>query len=262
LAAIAVALAPPARAQIPAQGLRLNLGYDGKLILKVLDIELTAKADQHGFDAFSRLTSAGILAAFKHVDERASSEGRIVGDEPEPGVFDYQNLSGKTHRRVRAIWTGADVAMNAEPPFPSLGEPPATRQQKLAAADPLTALMRVTLRGSREDICSRSYLFFDGKQLYALDFAEPHDAEPSRTETELRLVNPFRCDVRFREVAGFRLKPPEQRNQGLGKPIHVTFAEIGQGGPWVISSLHAATPLGWAVIELKRMRIASGGNPG
>jgi hypothetical protein len=258
LAALALAVGPEARAQMPAQGLRLNLGYDGRLFFKVLDIELTAKADQHGFDASSRLTSAGILAAFKHVDERASSEGHMIGDEPEPGVFDYQNLGGKTHRRVRAVWTGADVAMNADPPFPNLGDPPATREQKIAAADPLTALMRMTLKGSRADICSRTYLFFDGKQLYALDFAEPQDAEPSKTETELGLVNPFRCDVRFREVAGFRRKPPDQRNQGLQKPIHVSFAEVGAGGPWVISSLHAATPLGWAVIELKRMQFAPG----
>jgi hypothetical protein len=261
--ALALAALPgPSPGQPGPSGLRLSLSYDGRLIFKVLDIELQAEANPQGFGASSQLTSAGILAAFKHIDERATSQGRMVGDTPEPGVFDYQNLGGKTHRHVHAVWTGTDVAMHADPPFSNLGDPPASLKQKLAASDPLTVLMRVTLNATRQSICNRSYLFFDGKQLYALDFAEAHDTGATDAETRLGLVSPFTCDVRFREVAGFRRKPPEQRDQGLKRPIHVGFAEAGQGGPWVISNLRAATPLGWAVIELKRMSVSNAGPSG
>jgi len=265
LASVVVALAMAAtpwsassRTQTDSGGLALSLGYDGRLfLLKVLDIEVQARATAQSFNASSQLTSAGILAAFKHVDERAASRGKILADTPEPGVFDYQNLGGKAHRKVRAVWTGSDVDMIAYPPFPSLGDPPASHEQRRAAVDPLTALMRVTLNGSREEVCRTSDLFFDGRQLYALDFSNPRDVPPTATETQLGLVNSYRCDVRFREVAGFRRKPPEQRNQGLTRPINVDFAQAGVGGPWVISSLHAWTPLGWAVIELKRMTLSS-----
>jgi hypothetical protein len=250
----ALALGPAARAQGDGP-LKLTLGYDGRLLFKVLDIEVQEEASSDVFSARSQLVSAGILAAIKHVHNNASSEGRVVAGEPQPGVFDERNLAGKTKRHVRAVWTGSDVAMTAEPAFSSLGEPPAARPQKLAATDPLTALVRMTIAGSREKTCSRSYLFFDGKQLYALDFGAPEDARPSDKETRLGLIGHFRCDVRFREVAGFGKKPEGKRNQGLQRPIKVDFAEAGDGGPWVISALHAQTPLGWASIELSRISV-------
>jgi hypothetical protein len=257
--ALAIALPSPAsgpRAQTNDGGLTVSLGYDGRLLLKVLDVEVQERATASGFSASSRLTSTGILAAFKHIDERAASQGRIMGGAPEPGVFDYQNLGGKTHRRVHAVWTDSDVETAAAPPFPNLGDPPASLEQRRAATDPLTALMAMTLNANRETVCRRSSLFFDGKQLYALDFSNPREAPPGAAETALGLAGHFRCDVRFREVAGFRRKPPSQRNQGLQRPINVDFAQAGVNGPWVISSLRAQTPLGWAVIELKRMTVS------
>jgi hypothetical protein len=235
--------------------LHLKLGYDGRLIFKVLDIEVDAQTSRDAFTADATLTSAGVLALLKHIHQHASSSGVIVAGELRPGVFETQNLAGKTRRRVRAAWTGQDVTMAASPPYPSLGEPPASLEQKLAATDPLTALVSMTVKGSRERTCSRSYLFFDGKQLYALDFGPQQDASPTLKEMHLGLVGHFRCDVRFREVAGFSKKPPNRRDQGLQRPINVDFAEVGAGGPWVISALHAQTPLGWASIELSRLAL-------
>lgn len=253
LAATLIPTVPGPRAQ--TDELVLSLGYDGRLLLKVLDVEVQQRATASGFSASARLTSAGVLAAFKHIDERAASQGRIVGGTPEPGVFDYQNLAGKTRRKVHSVWTGADVTAAADPPFPNLGDPPASREQRRAATDPLTALMRMTLNASRDTMCRKSYLFFDGKQLYALDFSNQREALATPAEKALGLADPFRCDVRFREVAGFKRKPPSQRNQGLQRPINVDFARAGAGGPWVIAGLRAETPLGWAVIELKRMTV-------
>ena len=255
-AALAVATPLGALAQPDDNALRLSLGYDGKLLFKVLDIQVEARANAQGFSATSRLVSYGVLRAFKHVDQRASSQGRMAGGAPEPGVFETQNMGGKTHRRMRVVWSARDVAMIADPPFANLGDPPATREQALAAADPLTQLMRITFGASRERTCARSYLFFDGKQLYDLDFANARDGTPGAREKRLGLTHMFRCDVRFREIAGFGKKPAARRNQGLERPINVDFAEIGDEGVWVLSGLHAQTPLGWAAIELSRMSLA------
>jgi hypothetical protein len=62
------------------------------------------------------------------------------------------------------------------------------------------------------------------------------------------------CFVRFREVAGFKKKPPSERNQGLKHPIAIGFARVGANGPWVISSLSSETPLGAATIVLQRVK--------
>ena len=256
LAAALMLISPlAASAQSDAPLLHLALGYDGRLLFKVLDIEVREETSGADFSADSQLTSAGILALLKHIHQTASSHGHIVAGEPQPGVFETQSLSGKTRRRIRTIWTGADVTMSAEPAFANLGDPPASLAQKLAAADPLTALVRITLRGSRERTCNRSYLFFDGKQLYALDFGPPQDTPATFKEARLGLVGHFRCDVRFREVAGFGKKPPSKRDQGLQRQINVDFARVGERGPWVISALHAQTPLGWASIELSRLSV-------
>ncbi len=255
LSAIALAGALLAPAAGWADGdLRLSLGYDGRLLVKVLDIEVQARADASTFSADAHLTSAGILALLKHIHQVASAQGRIEGGEPRPGVFETQNLGGKTHRKVHVVWSGGQVAMTAQPAYDNLGEPPAIPQQKLSAADPLTQLMRMTLGGSREKTCGRSYLFFDGKQLYALDFAAPSDATLSAREQRLGLTSPFHCDVRYREVAGFKKKPGARKNEGLNRPIELEFARLGATGPLLITSLRADTPLGHANIELARLQ--------
>ncbi len=259
--AAALAVWAPAgfSAAAPNGDLRLSLGYDGRLLVKVLDIEVQARADRSGFTAESQLISSGILALIKHIHQVASSQGRIENGEARPGTFETQSLGGKTRRRIHTVWAGGEVTMTAQPPFDSLGEPPATPQQKLSAADPLTQLMRLTLNGSRERSCGRSYLFFDGKQLYALDFGPASDVQLDAREQRLGLSAAFRCPVRYREVAGFKKKPPNKRNQGLDRPIELAFARLGAGGPLLITSLRADTPLGRASIDLAHVQTNGSG---
>jgi hypothetical protein len=257
-AAAALLLLPagaPARAQADDPPQRVTLGYDGRLLVKVLDVQIDEDISASGFGMSARLFSTGILRLFKHIDERATSQGRILGGVARPGVFDYQRLASKTHRRVKIAWTGSDVVMATNVPFPDLGDPPATLEQKLAAADPLTQLLRITRDAGRPNACRKSYMFFDGRQLYALDVSNPRPADASSTENRLGLVHHFRCDVRFREVAGYHRKPKGKGNQGLKKPVEVDFAQVGETGPWVVSRMQASTPLGYAVIELKRLSI-------
>ncbi len=257
VASAALMLAPSApapRAQTSSGGLTLSLGYDGRLIFKVLDIEVEERATPQGFESHARLISTGILAVVKHIDEVTSSRGRFVGGEPRPGAFEYQHLTGKTHRRVRTQWTNGEVTSTATPPFASMGDPPASLDQKLSAADPLTALMRLTLNGSRERICRQTSLFFDGKQFYALDFSNPTDVPPTIWESALGLVNHFRCEVRYRQLAGFG-RPGKRKSDPL-RPMDVDFAQVGQGGPWVISRLQSPTPLGPATVELRRLTVS------
>ena len=252
--ALAAALAAPAASSAQDGELRLSLGYDGRLLVKVLDIEVEARADRTGFGAEAQLTSSGILALVKHIHQVASSQGRIEAGEPRPGQFETQNLGGKTHRKVHTVWSPGQVSVSAQPAFDDLGDPPASASQKLAAADPLTQLMRLTLEGSREKSCARSYLFFDGKQLYALDFGPATSALESLREQRLGLSGAFECDVRYREVAGFKKKPPSKRNQGLQHPITLRFARYGADGPLLIIRLSADTPLGRASIDLQRIQ--------
>lgn len=245
----ALALAAPAEAQAPGK-FRLNLSYEGKLLVKVLDITVSQEATDTAYSSTIRLKSSGVLSAFKKIQQNASARGTIVDGAARPGYFRHQNIDGKRNRKVEVRWAGGDVVTTATPAYGSMGNPPATKAQKLESADPVTQLVRIALGDNRNQFCTGSLKFFDGKQRYNLEFTGRTNAAPDAREKRLGLVNPVRCRVVYREIAGFKKKPPEKRNQGLNKPITVGFAQVGPNGPWVISSLTGSTPLGNATIEL------------
>jgi len=260
--AIALAtLASPALAQsaapvlTEARSMKLDLGYDGRLYIKVLDIQFNQTASPEVFTSKVRLVTYGLLRAFRKLDMRAFTQGRVVSGEPQSGSITHQNIDGKHNRKVTATWTGADVQTAAIPSYDNMGDPPATRIQRVTAADPLTNFMRMTLASSRDGPCQGKARFYDGKQLYELDFSGPRPYRLDNREKRFGLVNPLRCSVRYSEVAGFKKKPVDDKSGGLRRPITTDWAQVGVGGPWVLSSLSAETPLGDAVIELARMNM-------
>ncbi|MEY4256684.1 MAG: hypothetical protein RLZZ141_1911 [Pseudomonadota bacterium] len=263
-AALVVALATlasPALAQGPApvvtdaKPMKLDLGYDGRLYIKVLDIQFNQTASPEAFTSKVRLVTYGLLRAFRKLDMRAYAQGRVSEGEPQPGYITHQNIDGKRNRKVNATWSGSDVLTTSTPTFDNMGDPPATRTQRVTAADPLTNFMRMTLASSQEGPCQGKARFYDGKQLYELDFAGPKPYRLGNREKRFGLVNPLRCTVRYIEVAGFKKKAVEDKSGGLRRPITTDWAQVGVGGPWVLSSLSAETPLGDAVIELARMNM-------
>ena len=241
------AAAGPAEAQ---SARRLTLSYDGKLLVKVLDIDVVQQVDADSYESTIRLKSSGVLSAFKKIQQTATARGTIAGGTARPGWFRHQNVDGKRNRRVEVRWTGGDVVTSATPAYGNMGHPPASKAQRLESADPVTQLVRIALGDDRNDFCTGAMKFFDGKQRYNLEFSGRTLGEPNAREKKLGLTSPVRCRVVYREIAGFKKKPPEKRNQGLNKPINIAFARVGRDGPWVISSLTGSTPLGAATIEL------------
>ncbi len=242
----------------PTAPLKLSLGYDGRFYIKVLEMTLDQEMDADSFSARTRINTWGLGAIVKKLDQRAASTGRIDGARVLPGTFWHQNIDGRRDRRVTTQWRGGEVTTVSTPAYDFLGDPPATRAQKLTAADPLTQFVRITRASTAAGPCSGDTHFFDGKQLYDFDFARPRNGgEPNSREKDLGLVNPVVCEVQYREVAGFKKKPPEERSQGLKGAIQARFGQLGVGGPWLLSSLQAETKWGKAVIDLKRVKSGS-----
>ena len=252
---IALGMASAPAAAQPDQGLSLRLGYDGRLLfIKVLDVSLQERVAPGGHASTARIASYGVLDAFKHFNIDATETGSIVHGAPEPGVFHHENHDGKRNRKVEVTWTPTDVTTVATPEMTYLGDPPATREQRLSAVGYLTGAMRLTV-ASDQGPCTGAQRIFNGKELSELGFADLRPAEPTEAEKKLGLVGPVRCNATFREIAGYRKKAGKARNQGLDRPIEVEFAQAGQGGPWVVARVVAHTVLGNAVIELTRMKM-------
>ena len=245
-------LSAPAEAQAPGK-FRMNLAYEGKLLVKVLDVAISQTADDNGYVSTAQITSYGVLAAFKKINQTATARGVVDGGMARPTQFNHHNRASKRGRRIEVRWNGASVTTTATPRYKSMGEPPASAAQRAEAVDPVTGLMRLALSDRQAQLCTGTLKFFDGKQRYDLVFSGRAAATPTARERRLGLVNMVKCNVVYREVAGFKKKPPEQRNQGLKKPIAIVFGQAGQGGPWVMSSMTGSTPLGNAVIELARL---------
>ena len=256
-AAALLATASPAAAQAPAAppppGLHLTLDYDGRLILKVLELRVQQDAADKAFTSSARLTTYGVLALFRKLDMRAEGKGRLTDAGPLPATFGNFNASNKKPRHVTATWTGADVVTASNPQYPSMGDPPANKAQKLEAFDPLTQAMRIALTPSDANPCRGVLKFFDGKQRYDAALSLDGARELEGREKRIGLTAPVKCRLQYREVAGFKKKPEADQGEGLKKHVGVGFARIGAAGPWVISYARADTQLGQAEIALQKI---------
>jgi hypothetical protein len=265
-ATIMLALAAPAAAQ-PTTPVKLDLAYDGvfyplSIPIKVLDAHLTQQSSATGFSSTVQMKSYGLLAAIKRVDLDASAQGQLDGGAPRPGVFNYHHHDGARVRHVVVSWGRGEVQVTSTPTYMDLGNPPASGRQKLDSADPLTQLMRLTLASSREALCDGNPLFFDGKQLYRLEFGHAQSNTPSARARALGVTSIIQCTVRYVEVAGFHPKPAAQKNEGLTSPIHVLFGKLGEGGPWVVVSLGANTKYGLVSVNLHAVDMGGRGSTG
>lgn len=244
----------PAGAQ--DDSLKLSLGYDGRLLfVKVLNIFLDERITSSGHSSSARIASYGVLDAFKHFNIDATETGRIVRGDPEPGVFRHQNHDGKNNRNVEVTWGPSDVTTVSSPEMTFLGDPPATREQRLASVGYLTGLMRLTVAADAGP-CAGAERIFNGKELSEIGFSDPRPVTAAtEAEKKLGLINVIRCDAVFREIAGYKQKKGKAKNQGLDRPVEIDFAQVGPNGPWVLARLQAHTMLGSAVIELARIKM-------
>ncbi len=260
IGALAFLCAGAAAAQ-PATTLKMTMDYDGTLYplnlvpVKVLVVHATGEGVAGGYGAAVSMKSFGILRALKRVDIDADSQGRVGADgQPQPVSFTYVHHDGKRVRHVHVVWQASDVQVASTPPYFDLGQPPATRAQKLGAVDPLTQFVRVANASGPAAICKGPDRFFDGKQLYSLDFGRVEPANLTADAKSLGLTRVAQCTVRFTELAGFKPKKPgEDRSQGLTSPITMIFGQVGPTGPWVIYDIHANTVIGFANIVLKHV---------
>jgi hypothetical protein len=253
--------AQPAAPSANAATLRLHLVYDGRFYVKVLELSLDQDIGTDSYRSSSQMKTWGLGAVVSKLNQHATVMGRIDGGKIAPVSFAHQNIDGKKNRKISVNWSGGDVVIAATPSYDTLDDPPASRAQKLAAADPLTQLVRITRASTADGPCSTDSHFFDGKQLYDFDFARPRPGgEVEPRERALGLTNPVVCEVQYREVAGFKKKLPEARDQGLKSPIQARFGQLGPGGPWILSSLKAETKWGAAVIDLRQLSTSGAAN--
>jgi hypothetical protein len=252
------AVAAPAAAQPP---MRLAFDYAGSLNalhvtgdVKVLTLHVDETARPGDFATRAEMHSFGLLRALRAIDITTRATGPVTAGLPQPHAFEFVTLEKRRLKRVTLVWQRSGVVET--PPHHDDGDPPLTHAAELSASDPVTLFSRAVYAPSAAALCARNWRFFDGAVVYELQFQPGGPAPLDPKERAMGLVGGVRCQVRYTEVAGFRHRPGERRDEGLRSDIHVEFAQLGAGGPWIFVSLQADTLLGDAKVQLTGVRLA------
>lgn len=170
------------------------------------------------------------------------SRGQITEQGVQPSS--YERKGGKRGRIVRVAFTGSDVVTTATPALGSMGNPPASRAQRLEAMDDVSAFVSMIYAVGPGDPCARTVKIFDGRQRYDLAM---------RPNGAVRVnVNGFRgegrrCSVTYRALAGFT--DPVT----VSGPLTFVFAPVGANA-WAPTRVEMVMDDGGvAVLEAKRV---------
>lgn len=259
--AAALALAGPAVAQ-PAAPIRVELSYAGVLSalhlpeVKVLDLHAVERASPTAFGTTAETHSFGVLRLLKLIDITTDASGPVAAGVPQPHVFSFVSAGKKQTKRVTLTWTRDDVVQT--PPHKDGGDPKPTPALKLGSADPVTVFSRAVYAPTGEAICARNWRFYDGAQIYELQFQPSQVADLTSADRKLGLTGAVTCAVRYAEVAGFHHKPGDHHADWLKSDIVARFGKLGPAGPWLFVSLKADTFLGYAKVELIRATAGPG----
>ena len=253
LAAVLVATTP-APAQ-PVTPVKLEMAYAGVLNAlhlpgeaKVLEMHVVERVGPTDFATGADIRTFGLLRALKHIDIRTDAAGPVEAGVPHPHAFEFTNTEPKRTKHVTITWTATDVLQT--PPHKDGGHPPPTLAQKLGSADPVTVFSRAPYAASGAALCQRNWRFFDGAQIYELQFQPGKPVDATAAERALGLTAAESCPVRYAEIAGFTHRPGDHKEDWLNGDLIARFGKVGADGPWVFVSLKADTFLGYAKIEL------------
>ena len=233
VSAVDAAPRPPAPPP-PNSTLSVTALYEGRLLVKVLDLRTDQIVEPGGFRLGGRVHTAGAIGAIKAATFLAQAEGPMAGGAPVPSEFISND--GKRRRAVRFHHV-------------SLRSP----------ADPLTQLLRMALVPANASPCLGALRVEDGRQTYDLIATPGGAGELNGAQKALALMTPVRCRLGFRPIAGF--KPGASlRNSFMTGELFATFARTPRADIWVLSDLAIGTVLGQGHIGLTGLAI-SGARP-
>jgi Protein of unknown function (DUF3108) len=221
---------------ILARPMRLEINYDGiaPLMLigrqRIASASVTADLTSSGYRIAAYGRAEGVLDWFADYSFGIVSTGLMSGSGLIPGRYDSFTRDGKKDRHVIVDFTPDEVAVAVSPKFGDWGFPQPTREDKLEATDPLSAIMGLTLRrnATPANPCGGPMQVFDGKQRYdlRLKFVQRYIWKSSVYSGPA-----IKCEVEYVEIAGFKNKSADQRSKDRAdlEWANLILAELGGG---------------------------------
>jgi hypothetical protein len=174
-------------------------------------------------------------------DYDASVRGVITANAVRPGV--YTHTGGRRDRTVTVTFSDSDVVTVANPPM-NMGNPPATRQQRLGATDQISSFVDMMVAPGVSDPCNRTIRVFDGRARFDL-VMRPNGTREVNNRAFRGTAQ--RCTVTYRAIAGLTDDPPR------GDAMTFLFGRL-PNGLWAPLRIEWPTDdAGMAVIQARRI---------
>lgn len=171
-AALALASVPAAAgAQSVEPPEQVYVRYSGSvLILKVANISLSAGFNDGVYSAAATFESGGLLRWFDDTNIEATTNGYRRPEALAPYRYEHVNHASNKGRVVGINFENDIALPDVQPPFSSMGEPPASDEERAGALDPISTLLSLmtALPSDENGVCEGRLPVFDGKARYDL----------------------------------------------------------------------------------------------
>jgi len=213
------AATPPA-----AQGVTVQ--YAGSvMIFQVANIVINGQFHDDTYQASARFTAAGLAALFTDADIEAGVSGYRDGPNLQPWRYSHLNHASSKGRIVAIDFPEGIATPDINPPFGSMGEPPASEDERRGAADPLSALLSVGLGAvaNADAPCEGSMPIFDGRARYNLRFEY---GGQDRVRTRAWSGEADVCNAYYEPISGYE-EDEFPSDDVIAEPITMWFARVG-----------------------------------
>jgi hypothetical protein len=225
---VGLAVAGPASAQAPqvrTYQATYSIGVSG---ITGGELVLNISINGANYTGTSRQRATGLLRAAVEdsQDYDASASGVITANAVRPTTYTHQG--GRRDRVVTVRFSADDVVTTANPPM-NMGNPPATRAQRLGSTDQISSFVDMMVAPGVSDPCNRTIRVFDGRARFDLVM------RPNGTRTVNSRAfrgEARRCSVQYRAIAGLTEDPPSGDNMtflfgrlpnGLWAPLRIEW---------------------------------------
>ncbi len=223
---------------LPASRLEVDMTlYAGGITMGHMDLDATLRGAE--YHSVSTLQTSGVVNAFWQSEIQATSSGKLGAKNFLPGLYD-SFYTGRTGRKQEVSLTydaAAPPRLYTEPAYSTTGfevKPDDTKN----TLDPLSALTMIFSGLSAEagNPCAVTAPVFDGRRRYDIEIKKVRDLD-IRMDSGLYRGKAMQCDVRYRQIAGFR--PRVLKNNEQFPVIHAWFVSA----PSTVAGREYAVPV-------------------
>jgi len=227
---------------------RITAEYSSSvLIFKVGEITLSAHMSETTYFANTHIEASGLAALFTDFDIRAEVSGQRGQTLSNPQSYSHIERTGDKVRSVDVSYGQATARAEVEPPFGSLGQPPASEHHRTDTVDPMSALFLLSemTASSNDSVCSGRIPVFDGKARYDLRL-EAGGFEDIRTRAWRGEA--LICHIWYEPIAGY--DPEDYPSEAeLRHPLTVWLAPFQNGDIHIPVRLHTRAGFGGVTIQ-------------